>query len=137
MINTDGSNPTNLTNDPSADTLPDWSPDGNKIAFVSSRNGGQDIYVMNANGSNVTRLTSNPPFFSVSPKWSPDGTRIAYEHNGEIYEMNSDGSSQTNLTNSSNPPADKWPSWSPDGTPTHERTVNNCFMCSYPLTLAR
>ena len=43
MINADGSNPTNLTNDPSSDTLPDWSSDGNKIAFVLTRNGGQDI----------------------------------------------------------------------------------------------
>ncbi len=67
MINADGSNPTNLTNDPSSDTLPDWSSDGNKIAFVSTRNGGQDIYVMNADGSNVTRLTFNPSFYSVSP----------------------------------------------------------------------
>lgn len=71
---------------------------------------------MNADGSNVTRLTFNPSFYCVSPTWSPNLTRIAYEHNGEIYVMNSDGSRQTNLTNTSNPPADKWPSWSPDGT---------------------
>jgi TolB protein len=57
-MNADGSNQTNLTNDPAPDTDPTWSPDGTKIAFISTRNGNQDIYVMNADGSNQTNLTN-------------------------------------------------------------------------------
>ena len=116
VMHSDGSDPTNLTNNPADDSWPDWSPDGSKIAFVSKRNGGQDIYAMNANGSNVTRLTFNSSFSSVFPDWSPDGTRIAFEHLGDIWVMNSDGSNKINLTGDSAPPYDKWPSWSPDGS---------------------
>lgn len=57
----DGSNQVNLTNNPADDTDPVWSPDGSQIAFVSNRDngegGGQFIYVMDADGSNVRQLT--------------------------------------------------------------------------------
>jgi HYR domain/WD40-like Beta Propeller Repeat len=92
-----------------------------KIAFVSQRDGGVDnpeIYVMNADGSEQTRLTNNQ-FLDGFPTWSPDGTKIAFSRtvspgNDEIYVMNADGSEQTRLTNS--PASDSDPNWSPDGT---------------------
>jgi TolB protein len=57
---------------------PSWSPDGGKIAFESDRDGSDsEIYVMNADGSDVTQLTNNNAS-DGSPSWSPDGERIAF-----------------------------------------------------------
>jgi len=89
-----------------------------RIAFVSYRDGYNNIYVMNPDGSGVTRLT-NYEWGDYAPAWSPDGTRIAFVRTGknynssEIYIMNADGSGQVNLTNS--PGYDGNPAWSPDG----------------------
>ena len=85
-----------------------------KIAFVSDRDGNREIYVMNADGSNQTRVTNNPAL-DYAPSWSPDGTKIAFysrrDGNREIYVMSADGSGQTRLTN--NAAEDRWPTWSP------------------------
>jgi hypothetical protein len=59
-----------LTNDPASDISPAWSPDGSKIAFVSYRDGNAEIYVMNADGSDETRIT-NDPGFQGQPSWQP------------------------------------------------------------------
>ena len=117
VMNADGSNQINITNNSAYDSVPCFSPDGTKIAFVSLRDGNAEIYIMNADGSNQTRLTNNPAWDSV-PCFSPDGTKIAFESdrdgNYEIYIMNADGSNQTNITNNS---AWDWvPCFSPDGT---------------------
>src|SRR5660397_35591 len=92
-----------------------------KIAFVSQRDGNDEIYTMNADGSNVHRLTFDPigsPKNDLGPVWSPDGTRIAFvsnrDGNYEIYVMNADGSNQQRLTSSIY--SDLNPTWSPDGT---------------------
>jgi hypothetical protein len=76
-----------------------------KIAFVKNIGGvNYDIYVMNSNGSEQTRLTDNPAN-DFYPDWSPDGTKIVFwsdrdgTNNGEIYIMNPDGSEQTNISN--------------------------------------
>jgi hypothetical protein len=78
----------------------------------------QDIYVMNPDGSAITRLTSNPGWEDIEPTWSPDSSMIAFasmrDGNYEIYVMNADGSRQTRLTN--NPASDMNPAWSPDGS---------------------
>ncbi|OLC40518.1 MAG: hypothetical protein AUH75_07620 [Gemmatimonadetes bacterium 13_1_40CM_4_65_7] len=117
LMNVDGPGVMQLTNDPSNDTHPDWSPDGTRIVFTSFRDGNAEIYAMNADGSNATRLTNNPAFDGL-PAWSLDGTRIVFtslrDGNKEIYVMNADGSNPRNLTN--NPGGDDTPAWSPDGT---------------------
>jgi hypothetical protein len=76
-----------------------------KIAFVKNIGGvNYDIYVMNSNGSEQTRLTDNPAN-DFYPDWSPDGTKIVFwsdrdgTNNGEVYVMNADGSEQTNISN--------------------------------------
>jgi Tol biopolymer transport system component len=122
-MNADGSNLRNLTNNPASDTEPEISPDGTKIAFVSTRNGilNPEIYVMNADGSNQQRLTKNDDINAVDryPTWSPDGERIAFasnrDGNYEIYTMlAADGSDQENITH--NPARDFAPAYSPAGT---------------------
>jgi len=89
---------------------------GGKIAFTSDRTGDQEIWLMDADGSNPTQLT-NVPGNDRWPMWSPDGTKIAFHSsrsgNYEIWVMNADGSGQTNLTN--DPAEDAVASWSPDG----------------------
>lgn len=87
-----------------------------RIAFVSDRDGSPEIYVMNADGSGVTRLTSDA--VNVSPAWSPDGSRIVFMSNRdggneEIYVVNADGTNVTRLTNEGS--LDEQPAWSPDG----------------------
>ena len=92
-------------------------PAEERIAFASERDGDAEIYVMNADGSDVTPLTNNSAW-DTRPSWSPDGRRIAFvsERDGdaEIYVMNANGSEVDRLTHDS-----VWdgsaPAWSPDG----------------------
>jgi len=110
-----------LTDPPASDYHPTWSPDGadeyiRQIAFTSERDGNQEIYVMEADGSHPRRLT-NDPAGDMRPSWSPDGTQIAFnsmrDGNWDIYVMNSDGSNQRPLTTSA--AWEFFPTWSPDG----------------------
>ncbi|MCA1607566.1 MAG: DUF5050 domain-containing protein, partial [Acidobacteria bacterium] len=81
VMNADGSNQTRLTNNPSFDASPEWSPDGTRIVFKSLRDNNINIYVMNADGTSQTRLTNITDdlyFDVVSPIFSPDGTRIVF-----------------------------------------------------------
>ncbi len=109
--------PINLTQAPYAsDGLPVWSPDGQHIAFVSDREGDEDIFLMAPDGLTVTRLTRSEGR-DTSPNWSPDGSRIVFvserDGNFEIYLMNADGSNPVRLTNNG---SYEWsPTWSPDG----------------------
>jgi Tol biopolymer transport system component len=119
VMNADGSDQTNLTNNPANDGWPNWSPDGTRIVFASYRDDrpNTEIYMMKADGSGVTQLTDTPGLNNEDVAWSPDGKQIAFKSyrdgDWEIYTMNADGSEQTRLTKS--PGEDAWPNWSPDG----------------------
>jgi Tol biopolymer transport system component len=98
--------------------LPTWSPDGSRIAFLSSRGGNREnIYVMNADGSGQSRLTNDTVFAAYPYSWSPDGSRLAFaagQTKGHIFVVATDGSGLTRMTSDS--VADGSPAWSPDGT---------------------
>ncbi len=71
-----------------------WSPDGQRIAFVSARSGKARIYVMNRDGSGLHAVTAGEN--DVTPSWSPDGRQIVYASGGQgdmrLYVINADGS---------------------------------------------
>jgi Tol biopolymer transport system component len=116
VMDANGANQINVSNNAFADYTATWSPDATKIAFASNRDGNSEIYVMNADGSNQTRLT-NDPRTDEKPTWSPDGTRIAFDsnrgNNMDIYVMNADGSNVIRLT--TDLLDDYQAAWSPDG----------------------
>jgi len=97
------------------------APAGGKIAFASNRDGNYEIYVMNADGSGVKRLTNNAASDEY-PSWSPEGNRIIFQSNRDatrpdyedIYVMNADGSGVKRLTYNVTS-SDEDPAWSPDG----------------------
>lgn len=116
VMDIDGTNRQRLTNRPGRlDAAPTWSPDGTQILFGSTFNEESDIWVMNADGSNLKKIEG---VSGESPSWSPDGSQIVYvstgEGDGEIYIMDVDGSNQRQVTD--NGVEDWWPAWSPDGT---------------------
>ncbi len=88
-----------------------------QIVFESLRDGNWEIYKMDIEGANQTRLTFHVADDN-SPAWSPDGKQIAFESirdgNWDIYVMDADGGNQRNLTQ--HPAADGSPDWHPDGT---------------------
>lgn len=140
-MNTDGSGVTQLTNTGAGTTNygGKFSPDGKKIAFASNRDDNlndtikhNDIYVMDADGGNVTRLTTDMNN-EAGRSWSPDGNRIVFsavvDGTAQLFVMNSDGSNLVQITNSVGNPnpfnpggifpkfrGNVTPAWSPDGT---------------------
>ena len=93
---------------------PDWSPDGGEIVFLSSRDGGNEIYVIGVDGQGRKRVTHDlaPKRY---PSYSPDGRRIAYEdgRDGLFFDINvvdADGGNRKKLEDKA-----MYPSWSPDG----------------------
>jgi TolB protein len=84
-VNPDGSGLTRLTNDPSADLRPAWSPDGQRILF----NRNSEVWIMNADGSGQQQLTTAG---GSNPAWYPDGNSFAYVYGG-IHRRSLDGSS--------------------------------------------
>jgi hypothetical protein len=129
-IGADGSNPENLTKTPAiSETSPEFSADGTKIAYISTGPNpccdpgyNNDIWVMNADGSDQTALTeTGSPRQNLSPTWSPDGTKIAYsttEGGGEngFHVMNADGNGDSGPLPTGSPVSTLNLSWSPDGT---------------------
>ena len=116
LINADGTGLRRLTQKNTAlgyDPVAVWSPDGRKLVFVKrpERSGApcrptgrchEEIYVVNADGTGLRRLTRNA-VFDGKPVWSPDGRSIAFTRDRDrqtvsIYVMNADGSDQRRLT---------------------------------------
>jgi Tol biopolymer transport system component len=93
-----------------------WSPDGKRLVFESDRTGNPEIFVVDADGSNVIRLTDHPAS-DGAPAWSPDGAWIAFssdrDGNVDIYVMKTNGEAVRRLTE--DPGSDYNPEWSPDG----------------------
>ena len=85
--------------EPSEPTLRQSEP---RIVFMSTRDGNEEIYTMNSDGTNQTRITNNGAR-DTHPVWSPDGDFIVFESNrtgnSDIWVMNPDGSGLRNLTN--------------------------------------
>ncbi len=114
---------TRLTNDPHFDIAPNWSPNGDRIAFVSYREGSEEIFVMKADGTGQKRVTNGLELENVlawnwTVDWSPDSKSLIYtsgiSEGKEIYILYLDSLIQDQLTD--NQIFDNNPHWSPDGT---------------------
>jgi TolB protein len=111
--------PKQLTDSPTNDYQPAWSPDGRTIAFVSDRDGADHIYLMDTDGKNQRRLTQSN-MTELEPAWSPDGTTIAFMSSEgmrltNIYIIASDGENLRPVTTEI-VGYNENPVWSPDGT---------------------
>ncbi len=115
VINSDGSGLVQLTSDLANDSLPAFSPDGDQIVFISSRSGLEQVWIMDADGTDAHQLTFDDSFKGQVPDWSPDGSQIAYAAGdpGDIMVMDADGSNQHVVVGGSSD--DFGPAWSPDG----------------------
>lgn len=90
IVGLDGQSPQQITSGTGNSFLAVWSPDGKQIAFTSDRvDGSNEIYIMDIDGNNLTRLTENINADDAAPAWSPDGTQLAFhshrDSNFEVY----------------------------------------------------
>jgi serine/threonine protein kinase/Tol biopolymer transport system component len=128
LMNTDGSQLTALTNTDTGACQPAWSPDGTQLVFISPCRARGDfyesaypdssLYLMNADGTEVSKLTPGPES-NFDPAWSADGTRIAFtslrDGHKQIYSLNVNSLVETRLTNTQPEIETSQPTWSPFG----------------------
>jgi TolB protein len=102
---------------PGINAAPAVSPDGRRVAMILSKGGSPDVYVANADGSNLKRLTNTKEDES-SPCWSPDGRKLCFTSRAgglaQLYTIPADGGTMTRLTTTGASRATE-PDWSPDG----------------------
>lgn len=113
----EGGDPKPLAASIRADQAPSFSPDGQRLAFCSSRTGYEEIWASMADGSQPKRLTNFNAGVANGPRWSPDGRWIAFgatiDKNPDIYVVSADGGPPQPMTRESS--AETQPSWSRDG----------------------
>ncbi|MBI1933611.1 MAG: PD40 domain-containing protein [Ignavibacteriales bacterium] len=117
IMDEDGNNVSNLSQNSSVDYGINWSPDGNKILFYSDRSGNEEIWQMDLNGSNQVNLT-NAPSNERNAVYSPDGKTIAFTSDRDnkikdIYLMDREGKNVRRLTH--NKVYCESPEWTKDG----------------------
>lgn len=126
-----GTDATRVPTDGHSNSSPSWSPDGTKIAFGGFRDEpnlsscfpscNSEIYVIDADSTNVTRVTSDPAY-DQEPAWSPDGRKLVFEHvvcntstftcdDRNLYAINRDGTGLTQLTTGA--ASEYGPDWQP------------------------
>jgi eukaryotic-like serine/threonine-protein kinase len=119
IVDRDGTNWRDITNDQFFDRYPRWSPDGRSIAFASDRSGNYEIWTINADGSNLRQLTFDSERGASFPLWSPDGKQMLFRRNFLNYIINLDkAATQQTGELVPNPEGETrfvaW-DWSPDG----------------------
>jgi eukaryotic-like serine/threonine-protein kinase len=109
--------PNKLISSTRRESGPQFSPDGSKVVFESTRSGAYEIWICLRDGSNLMQLTHFSPSVTGTPRWSPDGQQIAFDSrpagNGDIFVIDSQGSPPRKLT--TEPSNEVVPSWSRDG----------------------
>jgi Tol biopolymer transport system component len=112
--NPDGTGPKRLTDTKGYDAEGSYSPDGKQIVFCSERDGNRELYIMDADGRNVRKLTNAPKCYNGGPFFSPDGKRVVFrsdrkkEDHLQLYVINADGTGERALTDDLN-----WVQWGP------------------------
>ncbi|MBN1538468.1 MAG: PD40 domain-containing protein [Anaerolineales bacterium] len=114
----DGSGLTRITNHPNADETPAWSPDGQRLAFVSNRTGSYQIFIVDSDGGNINQVTTD--YDNSLPIWLPDGQHIAFrttDNEGLWWwrKAKLDGSEVEKISEASYDFFYQTPAWSPDG----------------------
>ena len=117
LIKPDGSISRRVTFSRGIDVSPTFSPDGSKMAFVSSRNGQPQIFIQDLQSGQARRLSFNGRY-NTQPSWSPSGDKIVFstmEGRGtiDLFVINADGSELRQLTKNSG--ENEHPTWSPNG----------------------
>ena len=117
-MNADGRNELELTSqlEPLLGQDPQWSPFGNRIAYVSNKSGIPQIYIISADGNNEVQLTRKSTG-AVSPRWSPDGKNISYlsYHYYGLFIMNLDTNSEVQVTGNQEEEGAVSHAWAQDG----------------------
>ncbi|MFQ5550153.1 MAG: IPT/TIG domain-containing protein, partial [Gemmatimonadales bacterium] len=115
VMDLDGTNRVQLTNDAFRDHRPKFSPDGSKIAFVSDRGGRFDAWIMNADGTSLVNLTPGLPGTTIDAVWSPTGQQLVISSFDpavalqQLYVIEADGSRLRKISDITSD--DRQPDW--------------------------